>query len=77
MKTLLDRFQNTHEDFKVKIARIAIVSKTLTPLDVFALWRKYSVQCESSDQSALLGEFIQWYLADLGGNKTDLQAAIV
>ncbi len=48
----------------------------LTTLVVYGLWRKYSQDCSNSDQSAILGEFIEWYREKLGGNRDALQAAI-
>ena len=36
-----------------------------TPGQVYALWRRYSAECQSADQSAILSEFLEWYKGDL------------
>ena len=72
MHTLND----THPDFQASIKRIADVAK-MSPEDVFAIWREYSASCLSSDQSAVLGEFVDWYSAKLGGDRAALIVAIL
>jgi hypothetical protein len=54
------------------MTRIAMVAG-MPVLSVFALWRKYSEA--QYDQSALVGEFVEWYAADLGGDKELLRKA--
>lgn len=43
---------------------------------IFGLWREYSKTCQGSDQSAVMGEFIQWYQKQLGKPAAVLEAAI-
>lgn len=64
---------STHPNFKRAITAIAGVAK-MTPEGVFALWRQYSMDCQNSDQSALISEFVQWYVKQLGG---DIEALCV
>ncbi len=68
-------FADTCPEFQATIARIAVVA-VKSPLEVYALWRKYSADCQSGDQSPLLGEFLEWYKTDLGDNVTALRAAL-
>lgn len=70
--SLAEQFDRTHENFRARMTRIAIVAG-MVPLAVYALWRKYSEACY--DQSALVGEFVEWYSADLGGDKELLRKA--
>lgn len=73
-RRLAEQFDRTHENFRARMTRIAMVAG-MAPLAVYALWRKYSEACH--DQSALVGEFIEWYSADLGGDKELLRKAAV
>lgn len=68
-------FAGTAPEFQATITRLAEVA-SLEHLAVYKLWRKYCDDCSNADQSAILWEFIQWYLKDLGGNKEALEAAI-
>jgi hypothetical protein len=72
---LAARFERTHETFKESIGRIADVAGK-TVLEVFALWRNYSNDCSSADQSAIMGEFVNWYRDQLGGNRAALEDAL-
>ena len=45
--------------FQKKIQTIAAAGGK-TPDEVFALWRKYSQECDRMDQSALVDEFVEW-----------------
>ena len=72
---LADRFYRTAKNFQASIARIAMIADK-TPVEVFTLWRKYSDDCSNFDQSSILGEFIEWYCADLGDNPEALRSAI-
>ena len=69
------QFAGTCIEFQQSIGRIATVAGKTT-LEVYALWRKYSDTCQGSDQSALLGEFIEWHKPALGGDMTALRAAL-
>ena len=71
-RRLAEQFDRTHEHFRARMTRIAMVAG-MVPLAVYALWRKYSEACY--DQSALVGEFVEWYSADLGGDKELLRKA--
>lgn len=71
---LAQRFAATCAEFQANIERISSVSN-LSPLAVFALWREYSKQCDTYDQSAILGEFVEWYKSKLGGNIDALRTA--
>jgi hypothetical protein len=70
-----ERFAHCHPGFQDEIVRIAKVAG-LAPLQVFALWRKYSDECSSADQSPVMFEFMQWYTGQLGGNLQALRAAV-
>lgn len=72
--TIAERFAGTHPNFQATLSRIASVARK-DAIEVFALWRDYSDRCQSYDQSALVGEFIQWYSADLGGDVEALRQA--
>lgn len=74
---LRKQFANTAEQFRTTIQRIADVAQ-MSALDVYSLWRDYSADCLSSDQSPVLFEFIQWRQKDLGGldNEAALRQAI-
>jgi hypothetical protein len=74
--TLAQQFDGCHDSFKERVNRIAKVAK-LTPLEVYALWREYANDCLGWDQSPVLGEFIEWSKAPLGGNMDELRKAIV
>ena len=69
------KLSNTHSAFQAKIQRLADVSNIPTD-SVFALWQEYSQNCQWADQSAILGEFVEWYGAKLGGNVQALRDAI-
>lgn len=75
-RRLAEQFDRTHENFRARMTRIAMVAG-MAPLAVYALWRKYSEYCSNADQSALVGEFVEWYSADLGGDKELLRKAAV
>jgi hypothetical protein len=60
-------------DFQHKLWCIADIAK-LPVVRVFELWKAYSDSCY--DQSAVLGEFIQWNAEALGGNVAALLKAI-
>lgn len=62
--TLMERFATTAPQFQESIRDIASRGGT-TVEHVYTLWRDYSKRCEWSDQSALLGEFQEWYAKDL------------
>lgn len=72
--TLAQSFSETCAQFQSKVERLAEISG-LETLQVYALWHKYSQQCEFADQSALLWEFVEWYKKDLGGDMTRLRGA--
>ena len=72
---LAKSFARTVEGFQATIMRIAMAAD-MPRLAVFALWRKYSQDCSNSDQSAVLGEFVEWCAKDLGGDKELLRRAI-
>jgi len=72
---LAKSFARTVEGFQATIMRIAMAAD-MPRLAVYALWRKYSTDCSNSDQSAVLGEFVEWYAKDLGGDKELLRKAI-
>jgi hypothetical protein len=74
-KLLARAFNGTCANFQERITRLSALSGK-SELCVYDLWRRYAQQCEWADQSALLWEFIQWYAADLGGNKPALEQAI-
>lgn len=61
--------------FVARIERLAVIASS-TAEAVYGLWREYSAKCQTSDQSALLGEFVEWYKEQLGGNSEALQEAI-
>jgi hypothetical protein len=69
---LAGQFERTHETFRARMTRIAMVAG-MPVLSVYALWRKYSEA--QYDQSALVGEFVEWHAADLGGDKELLRKA--
>ena len=69
------QFAGTVPEFQQTINRIAIVAGK-PALEVYALWRKYAHDCESGDQSPLLGEFIEWHKPSLGGDMAALRAAL-
>lgn len=73
--TPADEIAGTHSDFQARIKRIAAAAD-LESAAVFALWKEYSKNCQNSDQSALLAEFVEWYKEKLGGNSEVLRAAI-
>lgn len=73
---LESRFANTHPHFQREIRAIADASKC-THLRVYELWRQYSAACQSSDQSALLSEFVEWHAKDLGADRRVLEAALL
>lgn len=59
-----DAFAQTCPEFQAEIRRLA--EQCGRPVSsVFALWSQYSEQCRTSDQSALLSEFKDWYKVDL------------
>lgn len=65
----------TAQGFQTKIAAIASAAN-MQPEQVYELWRKYDRQCSSYDQSPVLFEFIEWYAADMGGNRLALKKAL-
>jgi hypothetical protein len=73
--TYLHRLSKTHPGFQAKVQKIAELA-SMTPDGVFRLWCQYSDSCSNADQSALLGEFVEWYHRDLGNNRAALQEAI-
>lgn len=68
-------FANTASGFQAKINAIAAVAGK-TGEQVYELWRKYDRQCSLYDQSPVLFEFIEWYAADMGGDRLALQKAL-
>lgn len=68
-------FAQTAKGFQAKINAITNVAN-MTGDQVYELWRKYRKQCSDGDQSPVLFEFIQWYAAELGGNRLALQKAL-
>jgi hypothetical protein len=68
-------FNNTTPEFQATLTRLAAVAD-LTMEEVYTLWQQYSSECQSADQSAVLGEFIEWYRPNLGGNSERLEAAL-
>ena len=73
---LNEMFANTREDFQNKIKAISALSPSCAVLKVYELWREYSKSCDSSDQSALIWEFVQWYEKELGCDKETLLKAV-
>jgi len=73
--TLEERFANTVESLQKTMGRIAQVAN-LSTMKVYAMYREYQLTCQSYDQSAVMGEFIEWYRAKLGGNRELLDDAI-
>jgi len=76
---LMNWLKTTSTQFQTIINRLSSATNKM-PEFIVKLWREYSANCESYDQSALLGEFIQNYAAKLGGdtvyNRQKLQTAI-
>ena len=72
---LAEIYYRTAPEFRAKLSAIAVLCGKQV-LDVFALWREYSLKCQSSDQSALLWEFVQWYQNQLGAALPELMAAV-
>ncbi len=58
-------FENTHPDFQEKIRELADQHGKEVE-QVYAWWQEYSNSCRDYDQSALLGEFAEWYKDRLG-----------
>ena len=69
------KLSDCYGPFQDNIKAIAEIAKK-TPDEVFTLWREYSDKCSMWDQSAILGEFVDWYVKDLGGDKAALNRAI-
>lgn len=65
---------NCCAEFKATLAKIAAVAG-ITAEAVYQFWREYSKSCETSDQSAVLGEFVSWYREKLGGDVNALMEA--
>lgn len=67
---LAERFQECCDHFRSELYRLANVAGK-DVLDIYRLWLEYA----SSDQSALLSEFEQWYAKDLqpASNDADLR----
>ena len=70
------KLNETDPSFQAIIGRIAAVAGQTADY-VYTLWQEYERECQAADQSAVLPEFIQWYKTPLGGNKEQLEAAIV
>ena len=70
------KLNETDPSFQAIIGRLAAVAGQTTD-QVYSLWLEYERECQTADQSAVLPEFIQWYKTPLGGNKEQLEAAIV
>ena len=62
--TLEERFNNTHASFQQKVISLADqYGKSVQ--QVYAWWREYSDTCQCYDQSAVFGEFTEWYAEKL------------
>jgi len=72
---LTDRYARTVPAFRAKIGLIADIAG-MTPLDVYSLWLEYSRKCSDYDQSAILGEFVDWHCDELGGDTAALRDAL-
>jgi len=72
---LTDRYARTVPAFRAKIGLIAEIAN-MTPLDVYSLWLEYSRKCSDYDQSALIGEFVDWHCDELGGDAESLRDAL-
>ena len=57
-------FADTVEGFRASITRVAEIAG-LPVLEVYEMWRRYAQESENSDQSAILGEFVDWNAGDL------------
>lgn len=68
-------FANTDLGFQGKIYAIAAAAG-MTGEAVYELWRNYSRQCDLYDQSPVLPEFIEWYAAEMGGDRAALSKAL-
>lgn len=68
-------FAQTAQGFQFQINAIAQVAN-MTSDQVYELWRRYDKQCTMYDQSPVMFEFVQWYVAELGGNQRALQDAL-
>lgn len=64
--TLAERFAGCCEEFQEKIRGTA-AKHGKTWEQVYGWWREYSESCQSSDQSAVYPEFLDWYKAKLEG----------
>jgi hypothetical protein len=62
---LMGRFAETCLGFQEEIKAIAQQSNGKSVEQVYGWWREYADTCQSGDQSALLGEFKQWYATKL------------
>ncbi len=71
---LTEKFAQTHRNFQAALHRIAAVAG-MEVLAVYALWREYELASRSSDQSAILSEFADWYAPKLGGDRAALRDA--
>lgn len=69
------RFARTVPEFREKIHAIAGVCRR-TDMEVFTFWNEYTNDCAAGDQSAVLGEFIEWFQSRLGADIQTLRAAI-
>lgn len=72
---LAKTYANTCESFRRKIEGISRLAN-LPVWSVFTYWREYSKNCSDSDQSPILGEFVEWYSAKLGGDRNALQEVL-
>lgn len=70
------KLNETDPSFQAIIGRLAAVAGQTTDY-VYSLWLEYERECQTAGQSAVLPEFIQWYKTPLGGNKEQLEAALV
>jgi hypothetical protein len=69
------QFTQTDQRFQDQINAIAGVAN-MTGEQVYELWCKYDRQCALYDQSPVIFEFINWWGADLGGDRCALSNAV-
>lgn len=66
---------NTAPGFRATIRRLEKVTGKAASW-IFKLWRDYSEKCRGADQSAVMGEFVEWYAKDLARPVDVLRLAI-
>lgn len=64
--TTLQRFAECCPSFQEDVKNLA-AQHGKTVEQVYGWWREYSADCDAYDQSAIMGEFEQWYMAKLIG----------